>query len=49
MCVLLGVCVWGQVGMQALAREMIVVTTDKAAYSHDRAQQVSSMHAADVY
>ena len=48
MCVLLGVCVWGQVGMHALAGEVIVVTADKGVYNHHRAQQVSSMHAVDV-
>ena len=32
--VLLGVCVWGQVGMQTLAREVAVVTTVEAVYNH---------------
>ena len=48
MCVLMGVCVWVQVEMHALAVEVIVVTADKWVYNHHRAQQVSSMHAADV-
>ena len=48
MCVLLGVCVWVQVEMHALAGEVIVVTADKGVYNHHRAQKVSSMHAIDV-
>ena len=48
MCVLMGVCVWVQVEMYALAREVIVVTADKGVYNHHRAQQVTSMHAVDV-
>ena len=35
--------------MHATAREVIVVTADKGVYDHHMAQQVSSMHAGDVY
>ena len=48
MCVLMGVCVWVQVEMHALAVEVIVVTADKGVYNHHMAQQVSSMQAVDV-